>query len=195
MSELPSLADYKAPNFSRGRSRLVEAAWLVAQWLFVSSWMPGSRHRRLLLRMFGARIGRGVILKPGVRIKFPWRLQVGDHSWIGEDAWIDNLDLVSIGENCCVSQGAYLCTGSHNWSLRSFDLITRPIILNDGAWVAARACVALGVTLGEGAILTMGSVATTDLLPWTIYQGVPAKVIRQRELRRPQEVSTGEISG
>jgi putative colanic acid biosynthesis acetyltransferase WcaF len=176
------LDKYDNSWFSRGRSRLTEVLWLIVDAVFVSSRAPGSAHRRFFLRLFGARVGKGVAIKPGVRIKFPWRLVVGENTWLGEDVWIDNLGRVEIGANCCLSQGAYLCTGSHDWSSPSFDLVTKPIIIGDGAWIAARASVAPGVVVGEGAILAMGSVATTDLQPWGVYQGVPARLTKQRRL-------------
>jgi acetyltransferase-like isoleucine patch superfamily enzyme len=113
-------------------------------------------------------------------VKFPWRLEVGDHSWLGEKVWIDNLEKVSIGANCCISQGAYLCTGSHDWSRSTFDLITAPIRIDEGAWIAACSKIAPGVTVGEGAVLGLGSVANEDLQPWTIYLGVPAVCVRAR---------------
>ena len=166
--------------FARGRSAWIEAVWLAVQAALVSSRLPGSAHRRWLLRLFGARIGTGVTIKPGVRVKFPWKLVVGDHTWLGEEVWIDNLERVEIGANCCLSQGAYLCTGSHDWNVSGFDLITRPIEIGDCAWIAAKSMVAPGVTIGEGAVLAMGSAATQDLEAWTIYQGVPAHAIRLR---------------
>ena len=178
----PLLAQYSSAGFSRGRSAVVEAAWLVAQWLFVSSWLPGSAHRCWLLRLFGARIGHGAVIKPRVRIKFPWRLVVGEHSWIGEGAWIDNLAPVTIGANCCISQEAYLCTGNHNWRLRTFDLLAAPIVVKDGAWLAARTVVGPGVVVGEGAILGLGGVATNDIAEWTICAGVPAVEIGRRTM-------------
>ena len=180
---VPDLGAYRATNFTRGRPALVEALWIFVQAIFVSSFLPGSAHRRFLLRLFGATIGAGVALKPGIRVKFPWRLTIGDHSWIGEDAWIDNLAPVTIGTNCCVSQGAYLCTGSHDWSAPGFDLITRPIVMEPGSWVAARATVGPGVTLGRGSVLGMGSVAAHDLDPWTVYSGLPAQPLRRRAIR------------
>ncbi len=179
---LPSLRNFRNPAFSRGRSRAAEALWLLAQVLFVSSWLPGSRHRRFLLRLFGARIGDGVVVKPGVRVKFPWRLAVGDHSWIGEDVWIDNLSPVSIGANCCLSQGAYLCTGSHDWTKRTFDLVTEGICVGDGAWIAARAVVGPGVSIGRGAVLGLASVAAGDIEEWAIYRGNPAVFAKKRTI-------------
>jgi putative colanic acid biosynthesis acetyltransferase WcaF len=176
------LARFSNEQFSRGRPRLVEALWLLVQWALVSSWIPGSAHRRWLLRAFGARVGRGVQIKPGVRVKFPWRLEIGDHSWIGEDVWIDNLAPVAIASDCCISQRAYLCTGSHDWSRPTFDLIVHPIEIKQAAWVAACSIVGPGVTVGEGAVLGLGSVATRDLDGWTIYAGTPAQPIRKRKV-------------
>lgn len=179
---VPNLGGYVPTDFTRGRPALVELVWMVVQAIFVSSFIPGSWHRRALLKLFGATIGANVVLKPGVRVKFPWRLTIGDNSWIGEQAWIDNLAPVTIGSDCCISQGAYLCTGSHDWSAPGFDLITRSITLEPGAWVAAKAVVGPGVTLGRGAVLGLGSVATRDLNPWTVYAGVPATAIKQRTI-------------
>lgn len=175
------LGQYSNLGFDRGRPRWVEALWLLVQALFVRSWIPGAWHRRWLLRLFGARIGVGVDIKPGIRVKFPGRLAVGDHTWLGEDVWIDNLAPVEIGASCCISQGAYLCTGSHDWTSSTFDLIVKPIRVRDGAWVAAKAVVAPGVTLGEGAVVGLGGVATRDLESWTIYAGCPGKKLRKRD--------------
>jgi putative colanic acid biosynthesis acetyltransferase WcaF len=154
--------------------------WLLVQWLFISSWIPGAAHRRWLLRAFGADIGERVNIKPGVRVKFPWRLSIGKHSWIGEDVWIDNLAQVTIGRDCCISQGSYFCTGNHDWSQPTFDLIVRPIRVETGAWVAAHSIVGPGVVIGEGAVLGLASVATKNLRPWTVYQGAPAVPVRAR---------------
>lgn len=175
--------------FSRGRSAFTEAAWLVISAAFVSSWIPGSLHRRLILRVFGARIGKRVSIKPGVRIKFPWRLEVGDDSWLGEDVWIDNLAPVKIGANCCVSQESYICTGSHDWNATTFDLIVKPVRIEDYAWVAAQSTVSPGVTVGQGAVLALRSLATSDLAPWGIYQGVPARFVKERMVRLGHRLS------
>jgi len=113
-------------------------------------------------------------------VKFPWRLRIGDHSWIGEDVWIDNLAPVTIGSHCCISQGVYICTGNHDWNRESFDLITLPVTIHDQAWLAAKSVVSPGVVIGEGAILSLGSVATSDLKEWRVYQGVPAVSVRSR---------------
>lgn len=176
------LRDYQNAEFSRGRSRLIELIWLIVQALFVSSWVPGVSHRRVLLRLFGAKVGAGVGLKPYLKVKFPWKLIIGDHSWIGENVWIDNLERVTVGSNCCVSQGAYLCTGSHNWATDTFALITSPITIEDGVWISAFSIVGPGVRAATGSVLLMGSVATKSLEEWTIYQGNPAVKRRPRTI-------------
>jgi putative colanic acid biosynthesis acetyltransferase WcaF len=171
---------FSARNFDRGRSRFVQALWLLCGGLFVSSGLPGSLLRVLILRLFGARIAPGVVIKPNVRVKFPWRLSIGANSWIGEDVWIDNLAPVSIGAQCCISQGAYLCTGSHDWSKETFDLVTQPIVIEDGAWICAKTTIGPGVTVGEGAVLALGSVATRDLDPWVCHSTLPNETIKKR---------------
>ena len=170
---------FRSAGFDRGASRSKEALWLAVA-LVLSSRLPGSGWRRVLLRAFGARIGELVVIKPGVRVKFPWRLNIGDHSWIGEDVWIDNLAEVAIGAHVCISQAAYLCTGSHDWTRESFDLITRPIIVEDHAWVGAKAVLAPGAELGTGAVLSIASLGKGRLAPWTIHAGVPAAPLGPR---------------
>ena len=167
-------------GFDRGAAAWVEALWRVCEGLLFASWIPGSAWRAALLRMFGAKVGQGVVIKPRVRVKFPWTLRIGDHSWVGESAWIDNLDEVVIGAHCCLSQGVYLCTGNHRWDDDAFALETRPIRLEDHCWLGAYGRVAPGVTCGQGAVLIMGAVANADLAPWTVHGGVPAAPIRQR---------------
>jgi len=178
------LTEFNNDEFQRGRSGLVEACWRIAEGLFLNSWLPGSMWRASLLRLFGATVGKGVVVKPHVRVKFPWKLKIGDHSWIGESAWIDNLAQVTIGANCCLSQGVYLCTGSHSWSSETFDLIVRPITIEDKAWIAGLARVAPGVTVGEGAVLGFGSVAAMDLEAWKIYTGNPAVITKERVITK-----------
>jgi putative colanic acid biosynthesis acetyltransferase WcaF len=171
---------YSARTFDRGRSFWIEAAWQLTQTLLVTSPFSFSALRIFALRLFGAHIGRGVTIKPGVRVKFPWRLRIGDHCWIGECVWLDNLAEIRIGNHCCLSQGAYLCTGSHDWRKTSFDLIVKPITLEDGVWLAAQSLVGPGVVAKRGAVLSLGSVATSDLLLQHVHQGVPAVPVKPR---------------
>ncbi len=186
------LASFSARWFDRGRPAAVEALWLLVQTLLVRSWVPGTAHRAFLLRLFGAVIGRGVTMKPGLRVKFPWRLRVGDDSWLGEDCWIDNLAPVVIGNNVCVSQGAYLCTGNHNWSDPAFALVVKPITLQDGSWVGARCLVGPGVTFEESAVAVAGSIVARSLGPYEIHGGNPARFLRRRNL---QPLSAAQCGG
>jgi putative colanic acid biosynthesis acetyltransferase WcaF len=175
------LSRFDNKAFDRGRSRLVELAWMVASaLLFRHSLAVWSGLKVAVLRGFGARVGRGVLIKPGVQIKFPWKLVIGNDAWIGEHVWIDNLDTVTIGSDVCISQGAMLLCGSHDFKRETFDLITRPITVEDGAWICARAIVCSGVRVGTHAVLTAGSVATGPLEPNTVFQGNPAIAKRTR---------------
>ena len=133
-----------------------------------------------LLRWFGAKVGQGVVIHPGVNIKFPWKLRVGDHCWIGQRAWLDNIDQLTLGNNVVISQGAMIIQGSHNYKKIDYPTLHRPVVLEDGSWVGAGAIVMLGVTLRSHAVLSAGSVATRDLEPYMIYQGNPAQPLRER---------------
>lgn len=167
-----------------GASKLKQMCWYFTNVLFfINPCNPFGGLKIWLLKIFGAQIGKGVIIKPAVNIKYPWKLIIGDYSWIGERTWIDNLDNVSIGKHVCISQGAMLLTGNHNYKKASFDLIVKPIELHDGAWVGARALVAPGVIVETHAVLSALSVATTNLLAFTVYQGNPAVAIRKRIIK------------
>ena len=136
-----NLSLYDNRSYSPGRNRFVCALWyFVSLLVFESGWIPLGAVKRLLLRLFGARIGCGLVIKPQVWIKYPWRLVVGDHCWIGQGVCIDNLADVQLGSHVCISQQVYLCTGSHDYRKPSFDLITRPVTVDDGAWLGAGPC-------------------------------------------------------
>jgi putative colanic acid biosynthesis acetyltransferase WcaF len=175
---------FTSGDYSPGRPLVVRAIWLVVEALvFVNPIATSYKVKRAVLRAFGARLGTGVVIKPGVHIKHPWRLAIGDQTWIGERVWIDNLADVSIGRNCCLSQGAYLCTGNHDWSDPGMGLFARSITVEDGAWVGAFARLAPGVLIGREAILEMGAVMTGDAVARTVYGGNPASVRRSRVVR------------
>ncbi len=170
------LSTYRVTDYTPGRNFWVQMAWYyVSALLFQTHWFPCSRLKVLLLRLFGADVGKGVVIKPSVRIKFPWRLSIGNHTWIGEDVWIDNLAQVSLGSSVCLSQGSYLCTGSHNHRKPSFDLITRPISIQDGVWICARAVVLCGVTVQTGAVVCAGTIVARDIAAGTVYN--PSKAL------------------
>ena len=185
-----NLAQYDNSRYTPGRPAYIRVLWFAFGLpLLRASWNPFSGMRRLLLGLFGARVGQGVVIKPGTRIKYPWMLEVGDHSWIGEDAWIDNLAFIRIGNHVCLSQGVYLCTGNHDWSDPAFRLNIRPIIIQDGAWVGAKAIICPGVEIGAGAVATAGSVITKNLEPFTIYSGNPAHPVRSRNMRSVESIA------
>lgn len=161
--------------------RLKVIGWFIVNSLVLNNHLPiPVAFKRWVLRLFGARIGVGVMIKPAVNIKYPWLLTVGDHVWIGEYVWIDNLSPVSIGNHACLSQGALLLTGNHDYRLPTFDLTTKPIRLEDGVWVGAKSVVCPGVTCRSHSVLAVGSVATRDLEAYGIYQGNPAIWVRKR---------------
>ncbi len=173
------LSRYDNNGYSPGRGILVRAAWYVLSLaMFESGWCPLSRLKVAILRLFGARMGTGVVIKPHVRIKYPWLLEIGDHAWIGQEAWIDNLAPVRIGSNVCVSQRVYLCTGSHDHRKRTFDLITAPITIDDGVWLAAGSIVLGGVRIGANSVVCAGAVIRKDVPVDTITWGSGS---RQRE--------------
>lgn len=159
-------------------------------WYFInvllinSSLFPFNKAKIFIIRTFGAKIGKGCVFKPKVNLKYPWRLEIGDYCWIGENVWIDNLADVKIGSNVCISQGAMLLCGNHNYKKSSFDLMVGKIILADGVWIGAKTVVCPGVSADSHAVLTVGSVATKDLKAYTIYQGNPAKLIKERTLNQ-----------
>jgi putative colanic acid biosynthesis acetyltransferase WcaF len=167
--------------YNPGKNPIIRLLWYFTNIIFfLSPFNPLSGLKVLLLRLFGAKIGKGVNIKPSVNIKYPWRLTIGDSSWIGENVWIDNLSDVVIGNNCCISQGAMLLCGSHNYKKVTFDLIIASIILEDGVWIGAQSVVCPGVVCKSHAVLSVNSVATSNLESYTIYQGNPAKEIRKR---------------
>jgi putative colanic acid biosynthesis acetyltransferase WcaF len=169
--------------YSTGASKLKMIVWYYTNCIFFTSrWLPDNGFKVFLLRLFGAKVGIGVVIKPAVNIKYPWRLTIGSNVWIGEEVWIDNLDDVEIGNNVCISQGALLLCGNHNYKKSSFDLIVRKIILEEGVWIGAKSTVCPGVTCKSHALLTVGSIATSNLEAYTIYQGNPAKAVRKREI-------------
>ena len=186
-----SLKQYALPaSYSPGVALWMQLLWYyLGSPLVKSELVPFSTFKVWLLRAFGASVGTGVRIKPGIRIKFPWKLTIGDDCWIGENAWIDNVGAITIGDNVCISQGVYLCTGNHDWSLPTFDLRVGEIKVQSGSWLGAKSVVGPGVTVGKGAILTLGSVATRSLDPMTIYAGNPAQAIKPRVIHNNPEKS------
>jgi putative colanic acid biosynthesis acetyltransferase WcaF len=179
--ETTQLSTYNNSWYNPGGGPIKRLLWYYINILFLMNPLnPFSGLKVFLLRLFGAKVGKGVVIKPNVNIKYPWLLEIGDYTWIGERAWIDNLAQVKIGKNCCISQGAMLLCGNHNYKKPTFDLIVKPITLEDGAWVGALSVVCPGVTIKSHAILTVQSVAAETLEPFALYKGNPAVRIRER---------------
>jgi len=177
------ISSYDNSWYRPGRSLTVRLLWYVTNSLFfINPLNLSSKVKIILLRSFGAKIGKGVRINPSVNIKYPWRLEVGDYSWIGEKSWIDNLDDVKIGSNCCLSQGSMLLTGNHDYKKSAFDLVIKSITIEDGVWIGAKSIVCPGVICKSHAILVVGSVATRSLDSYGIYRGNPATKIKNRAI-------------
>lgn len=171
---------YSNNNYKPG-SIIKRMLWYGFSGLFFKSGLfPFYGFKRLILRAFGTRIGKNVIIKPGVTIKYPWYLEIGDFTWIGENVWIDNLGMVKIGSHVCISQGAYLLTGNHNYKKVAFDLIVKPITIEDGVWIGAKSVVCPGVICKAHSILSVGSILSSDMEAYGIYRGNPASKIADR---------------
>lgn len=172
--------EFNKGSFQVGASFIKLTCWYFIQVIFIRSGLiPSSSIIVGLLKLFGAKIGKEVRIKPGIYVHYPWKLTIGDYSWIAA-CRIENLAEVTIGKNVCVSQQAMLLTGNHDYKKTSFDLITRSILLEDGVWIGANATVCPGVTAHSHAVLAVGSVATKNLEAYSIYQGNPAEKIRTR---------------
>jgi len=155
--------------------------WYIFNRMFINTYFPfPSSFKLFILSVFGSNIGENVFIKPKVNIKYPWLLKIDDNVWIGENVWIDNLAKVTINSNVCISQGAMLLTGNHNYKISSFDLMLGEIKLEEGVWIGAMCVLCPGVICNSHSILTVGSVATKDLESYSIYQGNPAKKIKNR---------------
>jgi len=172
--------NFDKKDYQRGASSFKLLLWYFTSVVFIRSGIiPFSSIIVFILRLFGARIGKDVRIKPGIYVHYPWKLNIGNHSWLAE-CRIENLAEVIIGDNVCVSQQAMLLTGNHDYKSVNFDLITKPIVLEEGAWVGANATVCPGLTVKSHAVLTVGSTATKDLEAYSIYQGNPAVKVKER---------------
>lgn len=162
-SHFRRLAQFTGRGYDKGRPALVCAAWaLVAEPATRSILCPPSV-RVKVLRAFGAQIGENVNIRNDVRVHWPWKLSVGDNSWIGVGSYLLNLEPIEIGEDVCISQQAFLCTGSHQAADRAFEFDNGPIRVQDGAWVAARATVLRGVTVGRDAVVGATALVHKDV--------------------------------
>ena len=181
MNKQTDLSKYNNSWYQTGAGGVKKLTWyLVNMTVFQTYLFPVSSIKVWLLKIFGAKMGRGIVIKPAVNIKYPWNLEVGNFCWIGEKVWIDNLVAVKIGSNVCLSQGSMLLTGNHNYKKITFDLMVEGITLEDGVWIGAKSLVCPGVNCASHSVLSAQSVATTHVEPYFIYSGNPAQKIRER---------------
>lgn len=175
------LSKYNNSWYNPGAGKLKIVLWYFCNVLFIKNgWNPSSGLKAAVLRAFGAKIGRGVMIKPCVNVKYPWNLEVGDYAWIGENVWIDNLVKVHIGKQAVISQGALLLCGNHNYKKPTFDLMVKEIDIQEGAWIGANCTVCQGVTAKPYSMLAVGSVASHDMEAYGIYRGNPAVKVKER---------------
>jgi putative colanic acid biosynthesis acetyltransferase WcaF len=175
--DTPAIVDlrkYDLSNFDRGRANWVVLLW----WLIQAVAFPLSLHhlngfRCWLLRLFGAQIGRGVVIRPTARFTYPWKVSIGDYSWIGDDVVLYSVDRIVIGSHCSISQKSYLCTGSHDIGDRAFKLITAPIKIENGVWVATDCFIAPGVTIGTNSVIGARSSVFKDIPENLVAWGTP----------------------
>lgn len=168
-------------KLTRGKAFWIEMLWYLVKVIFFLSYLPYPyRFKTWLLKIFGAKVGKNVIIKPNVNILFPWKLSIGNHVWIGEGATILNFELITIGGHVCISQKAFLCGGNHNYMKPEMEYRNGPIILNDGCWIGANVFVGPNVSVGYDTVVTAGSIVTRDLVDNAIYSANPAKFVKQR---------------
>jgi len=169
------LDHYDNSDFSRGASKLKEVFWWVARSLIFAPWFPVPSFLKVAaLRLFGAKVGRGVVIRSRVNITFPWNLAIGDHVWIGDEVLILSLAPVIIGCHVCISQRAFLCTGSHKFKSENFDLVTKPITIGERCWIAANVFIGPDVTIEKGTLCTAGAVVLKSFGPDKVLVGNPA---------------------
>jgi len=157
--------------------------WYVINVIFFNTSMPYPNGLKVfLLRLFGVMAGSGIVIKPKVNIKYPWFLELGNNVWIGEGCWIDNLGIVKIGSNVCISQGSFIFCGNHDYKKETFDLMVKPIIIEDGVWVGAKSVICPGVSLKSHSVISAGSVITKDTEPYGIYKSFETKQTKVREI-------------
>jgi putative colanic acid biosynthesis acetyltransferase WcaF len=175
---------HSKPSFSL-KNRLLRAVWqTVSLLMFRFSPRPFHAWRAAILRIFGAKIGKGCHIYPGVRIWAPWNLICDEEVGVGDGAYLYNQAPIRLGRRAVVSQGAQLCTGTHDYEDPGFPLVARPIAVGALAWIAAEAFVHPGVTIGEGAVIGARSVVTKDMPAWTVCAGHPCKPLKPRAFRK-----------
>ena len=163
-----SLARFSGRGYDRGRSPGWQVAWLLVSGLVLTHWWCPAALRVTTIRLFGGEVGRNVLVRHRVRIHWPWKLVIGDDSWIGEGTWILNLEPVTIGSDVCISQDVVLCSGSHDRRSPSFEFDNAPVVIEDGVWVALRATILRGCVIGHDSVIGAGALVTTSVAPHSL---------------------------
>jgi putative colanic acid biosynthesis acetyltransferase WcaF len=179
--DFQDLSTYTTPKDFRGRSKVtVQLWWVVQATLFRLSPQFMYGWRRFLLRSFGAKIGEQVIIRPSASITYPWKLSIGDYSWIGDDVVLYTLGEIEIGAHAVISQKCYLCTGTHDYTSKSFAIYSKKITIGHKCWLATDVYVAPNITIGDGTVVGARSSVFSDLPEGKICLGSPAKPIKNR---------------
>ena len=181
MSNFQNLNEFELPKGFRGRSAItVQFWWLVQSIFFKLSPQIMYGWRRFLLRCFGAKIGKGVVIRPSAQITYPWKVTIGNNSWIGDDVVLYSLGEIEIGSNTVISQRSYICAGSHEYNSRSFEIYSKKISIGDKCWLATDVYVAPDVSIGDSTIVGARSSVFKDLPSNKICKGNPAKPYKDR---------------
>ncbi len=192
MNKYQDLSKFHVPLGFRGRSAIfVQLWWFVQSTLFGMSPQFAYGWRRMILRSFGAKVGRNVIVRPSARITYPWKVTIGNEGWIGDRATLYSLDQITIGAHCCISQNAYLAAAGHDIRSVSFDYVTSHVFVEDEVWVATGAMLLPGVRIGRGAVIAAGTVVTKDVPEAAIMAGVPARQIGTRPPQSGMGIGSG----
>lgn len=177
------LSGYNHVLFTNNFQKLKYAIWLVIANLFFLTNIPYPvKFKIFILKLFGAKIGQSCIIKPWVKIKFPWNLEIENNVWIGEEVWIDNISMVKIKSNSCISQRVLIITGNHRYDRKFFDLDSKPIFIEEGVWIGANSTIYGGARLNSHAVLLGNSSTNTNLEEYTIYHGNPAISLKPRTI-------------
>jgi len=183
MHKFQDLKEFKLPTGFRGRNAfVVQLWWLVQSLFFRTSPQICYGWRRFLLRLFGAKIGKKVIIRPSVQITYPWKVSIGDFSWIGDDVVLYSLGEIEIGENVVVSQKSYLCTGSHDYLKNDFPIFAKKITIKDECWLATDVFVSPGITIEKGTVIGARSSVYKSLPAYKVCIGNPVKILRERKI-------------
>lgn len=178
------LDTFKVPNDFRGDSKFKVQLWAIIQTFFFAfspQFMYG--FRVFLLKMFGAEIGKNVLIRSSVKITYPWKLSIGDNTWIGEDCYIYNLAQITIGSNVSIAHRNFFNTGGHNYEKTTFDIFAKPILIEDECWITSEVYISPGVTIGKGAVVGVRSLVFKDLPEGMICYGNPAQPVRERQIK------------